>query len=331
VVIQTLRAVLRFGAAVGLSTVAWGWTLAAAQSPAQHWPQRPVTFIVPLGPGAGVDIGARLLSDRLPARWGKPVVIENRPGGDGTVAIQAFLSTNDDHTLLFAPSGNFTVHPYQYEKLAYAPKDLVPIARVSNTIIAVAAPTSMRVATMADWVAQAQARPGKLNGTAVPGFTEFVFDYFVRTAGLRLQKIPYRDTVQAATDLGENRVQIYMSSYAILRLQTEAGRIRLLVVNGRERIPMLPSVPTVFEAGYPALEYEGLVGLFGRRSMSKALVAQIGGDVIEVTKDPAVVNGLNATAQMVNPGGPSEFAASIDAQRAQIAKIVRALGTKPKL
>src|SRR5215813_8274682 len=193
-IMQTLRAVLRFGAAIVLLTVAWGWTLSAARSQALNWPQRPVKFIVPLGPGAGVDIGARLLSDRLPARWGKPVVIENRPGGDGMVAIQAFLSANDDHTLLFAPSGNFTVHPYQYDKLPYAPEDLVPIAR-------------------------AQAQPGKFHATAVPGFTEFVFDYFVKTAGLDLQKIPYRDTVQAATDLGENRVQIYMSSYAILRPQ----------------------------------------------------------------------------------------------------------------
>jgi len=330
-IMPTLRAVLRFGAAIVLLMVAWGWTLSAAQSQAQNWPQRPVKFIVPLGPGAGVDIGARLLSDRLAARWGKPVVIENRPGGDGMVAIQAFLSANDDHTLLFAPSGNFTVHPYQYDKLPYAAEDLVPIAQVSNTIIAVGAPTSMNVATMADWVARAQAQPGKFNATAVPGFTEFVFDYFVKTAGLDLQKIPYRDTVQAATDLGENRVQIYMSSYAILRPQADAGRIKLLVVNGRERIPMLPSVPTVLEAGYPALEYEGLVGLFGRRSMSKDLVAKIGADVIEVAKDLAVVNALNATAQVVNLGGPSEFAASIDAQRAQIAKIAQAVGTKPKL
>jgi tripartite-type tricarboxylate transporter receptor subunit TctC len=189
----------------------------------------------------------------------------------------------------------------------------------------------MNVATMADWVARAQARPGEFNATAVPGITEFVFDYFVKTTGLRLQKIPYRDTVQAATDLGENRIQIYMSSYAILRPQTEAGRIKLLVVNGRERIAMLPSIPTVFEAGYPALEYEGLVGLFGRRSMSKDLIARIGADVVEATTDPAVVSGLNATAQVVNPGGPSEFAASIDAQRAQIAKIAQALGARPKL
>src|SRR5438270_3732663 len=89
----------------------------ATSAQAQSWPQRPVKFIVPFGPGAGADIGARLVADRLPARWGKPVIVENRPGADGIVAIQAFLSANDDHVLLFAASGSFTVHPYQYEKL----------------------------------------------------------------------------------------------------------------------------------------------------------------------------------------------------------------------
>src|ERR1700732_3517504 len=80
---------------------------------AQSWPQRNVRFIVPLGPGSGSDIGARLFADRLAARWGKPVVVENRPGGDGMVAISAFLGAHDDHTLLFAPSSTFTAHPYQ--------------------------------------------------------------------------------------------------------------------------------------------------------------------------------------------------------------------------
>jgi tripartite-type tricarboxylate transporter receptor subunit TctC len=303
---------------------------APAQTPTQSWPQRPVKFIIPFGPGAGADIGARLLQDRLAARWGKPVVIENRPGGDGLVAIQAFLTANDDHTLLFTPSGNFTVHPYQYEKLPYTPADLVPIARVSNTIIAVGAPASMNFTTMADWVARAKAQPGKFNVTAVPGFTEFVFDYFIKTAGLDVQKIPYRDTVQAATDLGEARLQLYMSSYAILQPQTEAGRIKLMVVNGRERVPILPGIPTVFEAGLPALEYEGLVGLFGLKTMPKDLIAKIGADVVEAAKDPSVATRLHATAQVANPGGPAEFAASIDAQRAQIANIAQTLGIKPK-
>src|SRR5438094_138439 len=277
----------------------------AEQASAQIWPQRPVKFIVPFGPGAGADIGARLLADRLPAAWGKPVVIENRPGGDGLVAIQAFLSANDDHTLLFSPSGNFTVHPYQYDKLPYTPADLVPIARVSNTILAVGVPGSMKVGTMAEWVTRARAEPGKFNAAVVPGITEFTFDYFVKTAGLTLQKVPYRDIVQAATDLGEGRLQVYMSSYAILQPQTEALRIRPLVVNGRERAPMLPNVPTAREAGFPSLEVEGLVGLFGPKGMASALREKIADGVVVATRDPAVSARLSATAQAVNPGGPA--------------------------
>src|SRR5207302_9268968 len=141
----------------------------------------------------------------------------------------------DDHTLLFSPSGNFTVHPYQYEKLPYAPADLVPIARVSNTILAVGVPESMKFASLADFVARARAEPGKFNAAVVPGITEFTFDYFVKTAGLVLQKVPYRDIVLAATDVGEGRLQIYMASYAILQPQVQAGRIRTLIVNGHER------------------------------------------------------------------------------------------------
>src|SRR5205807_5745318 len=121
------------------------------------------------GPGAGVDIGARLLAERLTARWGKPVVIENRPGADGLVAIQAFVSANDDHTLLCSPSGSFTVHPFQYDKLPYAPADLVPIARISNTILAVGVPASMNMGTLAQFVAWARAEPGKFNAAVVPG------------------------------------------------------------------------------------------------------------------------------------------------------------------
>jgi len=314
---------------VAIAAALLGSLVSLAQGQAQTWPQRPVKFIVPLGAGSGADIGARLLAERLPARWGKPVVVENRPGGDSLVAIQAFLSANDDHVLLFAPSGNFTVHPFQYEKLPYTPADLVPIARVSNTIIAVGVPAADKLSTVAEFVAAARAAPGKFNAAAVPGFTEFVFDYFAKTAGLSIQKVPYRDTVQAATDLGEGRLQIYMSSYAILRPQTEAGRIKLIVVNGRERVPSLPNVPTVMEAGYPSLEYEGLVGLFGLKTTSKELNEKIAADVVAATKDPTVSERLTATAQVANPGGPGEFALSVDRQRASIAKIAQELGIKP--
>src|SRR5260221_13415748 len=107
--------------------------LAPAEAP--NWPTRAVKFIVPFGPGAGADIGARLLAEKLQAKWGQPVVVENKPGGDNIIAIQALLDAADDHTLMFEPSGGFVVHPFTYTKLSYNPAHLIPIASLSNTII----------------------------------------------------------------------------------------------------------------------------------------------------------------------------------------------------
>ena len=103
---------------------------------AQSWPQRPVKFIVTLGPGSGTDIGMRLLADRLTKRWSHPVVVENRPGGDGIVAITTFLGANDDHVLLGAPVSSFTAHPYVVPNLPYKQSELAPIARGWNLILA---------------------------------------------------------------------------------------------------------------------------------------------------------------------------------------------------
>jgi tripartite-type tricarboxylate transporter receptor subunit TctC len=325
---RTMIARATFCAAAAFAALALFATPFPAQ--AQTWPQRPVKFIVPFGPGAGADIGARLIADRLPARWGKPVVVENRPGADGLVSIQAFVTANDDHTLWFGPSGSFTVHPFQYEKLPYAPGDLVPIARVSNTILAVGVPEAMNIGTLADFVARAKAEPGKLNAAVVPGITEFTFDYFVKTAGLEVAKIPYRDIVQAATDVGEGRIQIMMSSYAILQPHVQGRRIKALVVNGRARAPILPEIPTAIEAGFPALEVEGLVGLFGPAGMPLDLRERIAADIRAIAADPAISSRLAGTAQVVNPGGPAEFAAAVEDQRAKIAKIAQTLGLKPK-
>jgi tripartite-type tricarboxylate transporter receptor subunit TctC len=301
----------------------------SAQAQTQAWPQGPVRFILPFGPGAGADIGVRLIQERLQARWGKPVVIENRPGGDSMIAIQAVLAANDDHTFLWGPSGSFIVHPYQYKKLPYDPADLLPVARFSSTILGTAVPASMKVATLADFVQRARAEPGKFNSAAVPGITELAFDYFAYDAKITTTKVPYKDIVQAVNDLAEDRLQIYSSSYAILRPLREAGRITVLAQMGRERAPSLPEIPTGIEAGYPALEMDGNVGLFASKALSAELRERIGADVVAASDDKQIDDKLNATAQTPSRGGAQEFAASIARQRAQIAEIAKALGIQP--
>lgn len=304
--------------------------LAASAAKAQSWPQRPVKFIVPFGPGAGADIGARLFAEKLQAKWGQPVVIENRPGGDSLVAITAFLSANDDHTFLFGPSGNFTVHPFVYSKLSYDPKELIPFARVSNTILAVAVKADAPYGTLKEFTQAAKKDPSKFNSGLVPGITEFTFWAYEHSEGFKITQVPYRDINVAPVDLGEGRIQVVMASLAIVQPQWKAGRIKLVAVNNRTRAPAAPDVPTARESGYPSLEVEGLVGLFGIKTVPIELKEKIAADFKAVAADGAIAERLKATGQVINVGGAKEFSDSIEEQRAKVAATVKAINFKPK-
>jgi tripartite-type tricarboxylate transporter receptor subunit TctC len=294
----------------------------------QAWPQRPVKFIVPLGAGSGVDIGTRLIGERLSARWGQPVVIENRPGGDGIVAISTFVGAHDDHVLLASPSSSFTAHPYQHENLPYKASDLLPIARMSNTLITIAIPASLKVETFADLVAIARAQPGKLNWAGTTGALDFSFAGFLQSNSLNMTKVPYRNPVEAANDLAEGRVQVYEAALAIVRPQLEAGKIKPLIMTNSVRAPTLPNVPTATEAGHAELAFDGLVGYFGPPGMPMELRERIAADVRAVT-DASIESRLITTGQILNLGGPAEFAQSIEQQRARLAAIAKDLGIKP--
>ena len=301
----------------------------ATSSPAQTWPQRPVKFLVTLGPGSGIDIGTRLLADRLSKRWDQPVVVENRPGGDGLVAISAMIAAQDDHVLLASPTSSFTAHPFVYKNVPYKPEDLQPIARVSNTIIVIAVPTELPVKSLAELVALARAQPGKLNWAGTTGAIDFLVAGFLRKAGLSLSKVPYRNQVEAVNDLAAGRIQFNETAYAIVRPQVQAGKVKLMAVTNGVRAPVLPDVPTVTEAGFPDLALDGLVGFFGPPGMPLPLREHIAADVAEVGADPAIAARLNDTGQLPNFSGPAEFHAAIEHQRARVAAAAKELGIVP--
>lgn len=309
----------------GVLAVLAGATHARAAS---DWPTRPVRFIVTLGAGSGTDIGARLLADRLSQLWGQPVIVENRPGGDGLVAINAFVGAHDDHVLLFAPSSSFTAHPFLHDSLPYKPSDLAPITRVSNTLIAISVPSTLPVGSFGELIAQVRAEPGKFNWAAVTGAHEFIFAGWLKRAGLSMNEVPYRNPVDAANDLAEGRVQVYSSALAIVRPQFDAGRIKLLAIANADRSPSVPDVPTTAEAGFPELTLDGLVGLFGPPSMPPALRERITSDIRKVA-DSTIADRLTLTGQLMNIGGPDEFAKSIEEQRAKVAAFAAVLGVKP--
>ena len=308
-----------------------GLTLAVpSQAQSQAWPTRTVKFIVPFGPGAGADIGGRLFAERLQKIWGQQVVIENRPGGDSIVAITAFLSANDDHTFLFGPSGNFAVHPFVYSKLSYDPKDLIPIVRASNTILAVAVKNDAPYNDVKSFTEAARKEQGKFNSGLVQGITEFTFWGYSHHEKLQITQVPYRDINVAPVDLSEGRIQVVMASLAIVQPQTTAGRIKLIAVNNKTRAPAAPDIPTAREQGFPSLEVEGLVGLFGLKTTPAALKEKIAADFRTAAADGAIADRLKATGQVINVGGPQEFTAAIAEQQSNVAATVKAIDFKPK-
>lgn len=321
-----MRNLLRSLAALSVLSVAAALSPAAAQTP--NWPTQPVKFIIPLGPGAGVDITARLVADKLSAKWGQPVVVENRPGGDAFVAITAVLSANDTHQLLFAPASTFTAHPLLHEKLPYNPKDLTPIARVTNTLIALGVPTEIGVSTVKELVAKIKAAPNKFNYASVTGANDLLYAAFLKTEKLEQAKVPYKDPVSAINDLSENRIQAFVGAYAIMRPRIIAGKVKAIALTNTEHAKALDDIPTAREAGFTSLELDGLVGVLGPKDMPLALREKIAADIKAVVSDPEINAKLAATGQVVNPGNPKEFEAALNEQSAKVADIGRILGIK---
>ena len=296
---------------------------------AQTWPERPVRLIVPIGPGTGADVAARIFAEKLRERWGQPVIIENRPGGDGITGVAAFAKMNDDHALLFATSSPIAVEPVIHDNLPYDPvRDLVPISMASDIFIVIAAAESLKAKSLAELVATARAQPGKLNWAAGPGQPQYVFAAFLQTAGLDLAGISYREVAPALQDLGTGRIHVLAHALTAVLPLIQAGQAELLAVANSQRASIAPDVPTVVEAGFPELHMDGFCGFYGWRGMRNDLRERIAADVAAVAHDPDVPGKLATTGQAARAGTPAEFAAALQAQRDRIAAFAAALGPK---
>jgi tripartite-type tricarboxylate transporter receptor subunit TctC len=300
---------------------------AQAQSPSAAvppWPQKTVRLIVPLPPGSGMDLSARLAAERLAERWGQPVVVENRQGADGILAVNAFLSARDDHTFLFSFAGIVTFNHLLHERLPYDPKDLVPIAPVIDNFLGVAASAMLKVNALAELVSSAKGQPSKLNWAATPGLPYYVLLALQRYAGIEMVQIAYRDFAPAYQDLTTGRLHVAGTGVPTLVPHHRAGTARLLFVTNRERSPQAPDVPTASEAGYPQLTFDGVSGIYGWRDMRPEIRERIVVDMRSIVADPVFRARLQGVGTVPRTGSPEEFAAAIEEQRAKIAAIHQA-------
>jgi tripartite-type tricarboxylate transporter receptor subunit TctC len=306
--------------------------LAVACAPAgrrDEWPLRPVRLIVPFGAGGSADVAARLFAPRLAERWQRPVVVDNRPGGDAVVGVQAFVAARDQHTLLLAPPGVITTSPLLHERLPYDPaRDLVPISAAGTFSIGIAAAGKTRMVSLSELVARARDRPDGYLWGAVPGLPELVFRAFLQLEQLRMKHVAYRDSTAAMHDFHAGRIDVLVASVPTLAPALESGAARLLAIMNSARTAGAADVPTAREAGYPTLTVDGGLGFFGWRDMPAELRQRIASDIRHAAEDPAIVSKLATLGFVVGTGTPEEFAQVVDKQRDQVAEIARIVGLK---
>jgi tripartite-type tricarboxylate transporter receptor subunit TctC len=286
-----------------------------AQPQSEDWPQRTVRIVLPLPAGGGTDLAARLFAERLASRWRQAVIVDNRPGADGIAGVSNFVAARDGHTLLFSFAGPISINPLVHAKLPYDPvRDLVPIASAVDNFFAIAASTSLNVDSLQAFVDLARRQPGKLNWAATAGLPQYIFAALQRSAGIDVTEVPYRDIAPALQDLGEGRVDIFVTTPSLLMPQVKAGKARILMVTNRQRSPLVPDAPTAIEAGYPELLFEGVVGFFGWRGIPEALRDRISYDVLAVARDETMVARLRDVGVLVRAEPPAAFSAAIEQQ-----------------
>jgi tripartite-type tricarboxylate transporter receptor subunit TctC len=295
------------------------------------WPVRTVRLITLAAPGAGTDAVARTLADALSRRWGQPVVVDNRPGGDGIVSIETFLAAREgNHTLLFNPTGVWTALHLIHDHLSFEPaRDLIPLSFVAQDFIALAASPRLGAVTLVDVVAMARARPGVLTWSCVPSVPYLAFTSFLKATGLELTYVPYRNPIASLPDLTEGRVDLAFLPLAPLVGPAQAGKIRLIAVASDERAPSAPDVPTATEAGFPALSVFGGHCLFAPKEMPEALRARIAADVREVTTSTEVARRLTAMGYIPRADSTTEFAAILERERIRWTEVAQMYGAKP--
>jgi tripartite-type tricarboxylate transporter receptor subunit TctC len=300
----------------------------AARAQAPAWPSRPVRVIVPVAAGTATDLTARFFGERLSALWGQSIVVENRPGADGLVALGGFVQARDDHTLLFSFSTAVSLNPLIHSKLPYdAAIDLVPITTTTEVLFGIAVHTDVPASTMADFGTHVRANPGKLNWAAAPSLPRFVLERHRREQKLDMAYVHYNQTGTGVQDLGEGRIQAMIGSISTLMPILEAKKAKMIAIASMERSSLATDVQSAKDAGYPELIVPAVGCVYGWTDIPSALRDRIASDVDRVAQEPDLVARLDKIGQVVKRSSPDQLAALLATQRVELAPLAATIAT----
>jgi tripartite-type tricarboxylate transporter receptor subunit TctC len=300
--------------------------LAPAGAMAQGYPSRPVKLIVPFPPGGINDILARIVAEKLQAKWGQPVIVEDRTGAGGNIGAAVVAQAEPDgYTLLVAPAGPFAINEGLYKKLNYAPDKFVPIALIGSVPNVIIARKELPANSVTELVAYLKQNDGKvIYGSQGVGATpHLTANMFMTMTGTHMVHVPYRGETLVLQDMLGGRVDLFFGNVSAALALYRAGKLKLLAVTDTRRAPLLPEVPTGAEAGLPGLVAVGWFAMAGPPGMKPELAAQISAAVNEALAMPDVRKRLNDVAVDAMGGTPAAMAAFIKDEKVRWGDVIR--------
>jgi len=304
--------------------------LAPAGVVAQAFPQRPVRMVVGLPAGGTTDIMARIVSARLAERIGQQVVVDNRAGANGIIAIQLVVGSQPDGHTLIMSAGSWGTISTLYKLPFDLQKDLAPIALIGTSPYLLVVQSALPVKSVAELAAYARANPGKLNfGASTPGSLQrLAGELLKRSAGFDMLYVPYKGTGAMMPDVLGGRLHVVIDNVLVLTPYVKNGTLRALGVTSATRSAVFPELPTLAENGVPGFHAVGWFGVFGAARTPSALVTRLNAELTALMKEPEMRERLRTHGAEPLTGTPADLGAYLGREIAQWSKVIREAGVK---
>lgn len=311
--------------------LAWLGLLATHQASAQDFPTKPVRIITPFPVGSGPEGVLRLVADKLSRTWGKPVVIENRPGGNGFIAIDAFKrGATDGHDLIQLDNVHLSAYPHLFKKLPYdAQKDFEPLLPLFKTFFFFSVATDSKYKTVGDIIADAKGNPGKLNygSWSVGNPVHLGSALFTTVTGTDMQHVIYKETTMLYTGVANGELSFALGTNATAGAMQRAGKVRYVAIAGPKRLANFPNVPTVGESGGPAgFEVSGWTAIAAPKGLPKPVADKIQHDIEKALAEPDVREKFASFAYEPFPLPRDQFTQYIQAESTRFAAVIKKAG-----
>jgi len=298
----------------------------------QNYPSKPIRLVVPFAPGGSSSIVARALAAEMEKGLGQTIIIDNKGGGGGNVAMQEVARSDPDgYTLIIGHVGSLAMNPFMYDKLPYdVDRDFTPISLLAIVPAIFVVHESVPAKNLKEFVALAKKEPGKLYyGSAGNGSAgHLAMEYLKQATGIDIQHVPYKGTGPNVIDLVAGRTQAASAGTPPLMPHVKSGKLRVIAVGTAKRLHTLPEVGTVAEQGYPGFETSQWYGLNGPAKMPEAIVKRLAEEAAKAAKSPKVLERFAADDAEAVGSTPAEYAAYIKKEQARWSKVVRAANVK---